>query len=168
MTTEKSPVGWYFFLIALAIYLITAVIDPAKAITSIAFSFSIITNIILPIIIVIIIMSLVNYFINPQSLSKTMGKTSGIKKWLIAIVGGIISTGPIYLWYPLLKELKNKGLGYGIISTFLYNRAIKIPLLPVLAVYFSLTFVLVLTIIMIIASIFQGIIIDKLEEGKII
>ena len=107
----------------------------------------------------------VNYYITPKAVNKYLGKTSGLKRWVIAIIGGIISTGPIYMWYPMLKELKKKGVNYGFISTFLYNRAIKPPVIPMIIFYFGLSFTIILTIVMIIMSVIQGLIFEKLEEG---
>ena len=66
------------------------------------------------------------------------------------------------MWYPLLAELKEKGIGYGYLATFLYNRAIKIPLLPIAIFYFGLKYVVILTIVMIFISIIQGIIINRI------
>jgi len=63
-------------------------------------------------------------------------REKGIKKWIFVIIGGVLSTGAIYMWYPFLADLKDKGLNYGLISCFLYNRAIKIPLLPLMVFYF--------------------------------
>jgi uncharacterized membrane protein YraQ (UPF0718 family) len=70
------------------------------------------------------------------------------------------------MWYPLLADLKEKGLSHGLIACFLYNRAIKIPLLPLLIFYFNWQFVIVLTIVMIGASLIQGIFVNKLMEVK--
>ena len=78
------------------------------------------------------------------------------------IVAGILSTGPIYVWYPLLAEFKEKGVGYGYMATFLYNRAIKIPLLPVAVLYFGIKYVVVLTALMVLFSVIQGVLIDRL------
>jgi uncharacterized membrane protein YraQ (UPF0718 family) len=87
-------------------------------------------------------MVIANYFITPKFITKHFGEP-GIKKWIFIIIGGILSTGPIFMWYPLLAELKEKGIGYGYLATFLYNRAIKIPLLPVVIFYFGLKYVVV-------------------------
>ena len=106
-------------------------------------------------------MAIINYFVSPQKLVRYIGKSAGIKRWIIAIITGIISTGPIYLWYPLLSELKKQGVSNGFIATFLYNRAIKIPLIPLMIFYFGLAYVIVLTIVMIIISIVQGLIVEK-------
>ncbi len=71
------------------------------------------------------------------------------------------------MWYPLLSDLKDKGLNYGLISCFLYNRAIKIPLIPLAIIYFGFKYIFILTIVMIFISIIQGILIDKIIIKKI-
>ena len=99
-------------------------------------------------------------------LVKWLGKESGIKGWLIAIIGGILSSGPIYMWYPLLSQIKKQGGRDGLIATFLYNRAVKIPLMPLLIYYFGWIYAIVLTFVMIIFSVFQGLIVEKIVEVK--
>ncbi len=121
---------------------------------------------ILPVFIIIfILMMLVNRFITAKFLIRHLS-SKGIKKWVYTIIGGTLSSGPIYMWYPLLSELKDKGLSYGLIACFLYNRAIKIPLLPLAIVYFGTKYVIVLTGTMILASILQGIIINWLMRSQ--
>jgi uncharacterized membrane protein YraQ (UPF0718 family) len=109
-------------------------------------------------------MGIMNYFVNPKAVSKYVGKGSGIKGWFLAISTGILSHGPIYVWYPLLKELRSQGMRSGLVSVFLYNRAIKIPLLPLMVYYFGIKFVAVLLIYMIIASIAGGKMIEVIER----
>jgi uncharacterized membrane protein YraQ (UPF0718 family) len=110
-------------------------------------------------------MFLTNLLIKKETIIKYL-KKGKIKKWIFVIIGGILSSGPIYMWYPLLADLKEKGLDSGLIACFLYNRAIKIPILPVFLLYFPLKFVLILSMLMIIMSVFQGIIINKFMEVK--
>ncbi|MFW5847263.1 MAG: hypothetical protein ACOCUU_03850 [Nanoarchaeota archaeon] len=110
-------------------------------------------------------MSLTNYFITPKFVMRHLGG-KGIKKWFFIIIGGILSTGPIYMWYPFLADLKNKNLSYGLIACFLYNRAIKIPLLPIAIFYFGWQYILVLSIVMIFVSVLQGMLINKLMDVK--
>jgi len=163
--SEQSNVGWYFLLVVIILYLITGFFKFDAILPSLNFSLKILISVIPIFILVLIIMIIVNYYITPKSVNKYLGKSSGLKRWLIAIIGGIISTGPIYMWYPMLKELKKKGVNYGFIATFLYNRAIKLPLIPMIIFYFGLTFTIILSIIMIIMSVIQGLIFEKLEEG---
>jgi hypothetical protein len=52
----------------------------------------------------------------------------------------------------------------GLVAVFLYNRAIKIPLLPFMVHYFRMPFVIILVGYIIIASIVQGHIIQKIDR----
>ena len=164
---DKIQIGnaWKFLIIVLIIYSVLFFMDFELFELSLIFFFGILKKIIPIFALVFVLMSITNYFVTPQFVLKHM-KGSGIKKWVFVVVGGILSTGAVYMWYPLLADLKDKGLSLGLIATFLYNRAIKIPLLPLMIFYFSLKYVLVLTLIMIFISVIQGITINKLMERK--
>lgn len=113
-------------------------------------------------ILIFILMFLSNFYLNTKKISALLGEKAGIKGWLISVVGGIISSGPIYMWYPLLADLKEKKMRNAFIATFLYNRAVKIPMIPLMIFYFSLPFTIVLSIYMIIFSIINGVLVEKL------
>lgn len=162
MTTEKSYTGWYFLGGVSLLYIIMLFIDFGKLVSSLKFFAQLIVKIIPILIFLFIIMALTNYFVKHKTLVRLMGKKSGALGWLIAIVTGILSSGPIYMWYPLLADLRKKGVRTGLIAVFLYNRAVKIPLLPAIIIYFGLKFTIILTLVMVIASIFQGLVIEKL------
>ena len=164
MVSEKSRSGWYFLGIVIAIYAVTALIKPDFLIPALKFFIKIIIKILPVFILVFAIMFLVNYFVTPKLLVKHLGKKSGIKTWVIAITAGIISTGPIYMWYPMLAELKEHGVRQGFIAAFLYTRAIKPALIPLMILYFGLLYTIVLTIVMIVFSIIQGITLEKIME----
>jgi len=106
-------------------------------------------------------MSFSSYFLKPKFVLKHLGK-KGLKKWFFVIVGGILSSGPIYLWYPLLADLKKKGLNDGLVACFLYNRAIKIPMLPLAIIYFSWQYILILAVVMAVFSVIQGLLVNKI------
>jgi uncharacterized membrane protein YraQ (UPF0718 family) len=109
-------------------------------------------------------MGVANYFLKQKTVSKYLGGESEIKGWVLAISMGVLSHGPIYVWYPLLKDLRDQGMRTGLIAVFLYNRAIKIPLLPVMIFYFGIGFVILLSFYMIIASVVEGKIIEIIEH----
>ena len=163
--SEKSYTGWYFLIVVILAYIAVAFLNVGAIIPSLQFALNIIKTIFPVFVLIFSLMAIVNYFITPKRVIKHLGKSSGLKRWFFAIVGGIISTGPIYMWYPMLKELKKRGVNYGFIAAFLYNRAIKLPLIPLIIFYFGLKFTVVLTVVMIIMSIIQGIIFEEIEEG---
>lgn len=160
MKIKKISGKWYFLIFIILIYLFLLFFKLDSFISASLFFLNIFKKIIPVLVAVFVLMSLINYFFTPKIISKYFMK-KGIKKWFFVIIGGILSTGAIYVWYPLLSELKDKGLSYGLIACFLYNRAIKIPMLPLIVFYFSLKYVLILCFILILVSVVQGIIVDK-------
>jgi uncharacterized membrane protein YraQ (UPF0718 family) len=162
---KQIPGSWYFLIIMVFTYLILLTMEQNLFLSSIKFFYKIVLKMVPIFILVFILMTLSNYFITPNFIMKHLRERK-IKKWFFIILGGILSSGPIYMWYPLLADLRTKGLDYGLIACFLYNRAIKIPMLPLMIFYFSLKYVIVLTIVMVFVSIIQGIMINKLMEIK--
>jgi len=162
--SEKSYVSWYFLLIVISMYILTYFLKPEVVIPSLKFFWNILKKLIPLFLLILILMILINYFATPEKIKKYIGHKNSLRSWLVAIVAGILSTGPIYMWYPMLKELRNKGVGNGFVATFLYNRAVKIPLIPMIVFYFGLKYTIILTIVMIIFSVIQGIIIEKIME----
>lgn len=156
--------GIYFLIMVIVLYLILFIFQQENIHKSLKASGILLMQIVPLLILVIFFMGIINYFVKSKKVLKYTGKGSGIKGWLLAISTGILSHGPIYIWYPLLKELRDQGMKNSLIAVFLYNRSIKIPLLPLIIYYFGPKFVLVLLIYMIIASIIEGKIIEKIEN----
>ena len=159
--------SFYFLIVVITLYIILFFLKLDKTINSLYASWNIFVNIIPILILVIFLIGISNYLLKPKKVSKYLGKKSGFKGWFLSALFGILSHGPIYVWYPLLKDLKEHGMRTGLVAVFLYNRAIKIPLLPVMIFYFSIYFVIILCIYMIVASIFQGKIIEIIEDKYI-
>lgn len=156
--------GMYFLTIVIILYVIFFVFQPNRAYTTLKTSGALLIQIVPVLVLVIVCMGITNYFVKSRKILKYTSKESGIKGWLVAVSAGILSHGPIYVWYPLLKELRDHGMKNGLIAAFLYNRAIKIPLLPLMIYYFGPMFVLVLLIYMVIASVIEGNTIDRMER----
>ncbi len=145
-----------FPIIMLAFYGIIAAIMPDKALLAIISSVNIFLNMLIPLSMIFVLMLLINLFLNPARVAKFFGKGSGVKGIILSAAAGIISTGPIYAWYPLLKDLREKGAGDSSVAIFLYNRAVKPFLLPVMVAYFGWVYVVILTILTILGSIVIG------------
>jgi len=160
---KQKPYGIYFLCSVLFLYLLLFVLDPANIQKSLKASGHVLFRIFPALCLIILLMGLVNYFVNPRTVSKYVGKGSGIKGWFLAVCTGMLSHGPIYVWYPLLRDLRSEGMRSGLMAVFLYNRAIKIPLLPLMVHYFGIPFVVILTSLMIIASIVQGHAVEMIE-----
>ena len=165
MKTKRDKYhGFYFLLAVISLYLILFFFCPEKVYDSLKVSGDIFIRIIPVLFLVILFMALINYFLHPKTVEKYVGKGSGIKGWFFAISAGIISHGPIYVWYPPLKGLRDRGMRSGLIAAFLYSRAIKIPLLPLMVYYFGALFVTVLLLYIVIASLIEGEIVELIER----
>jgi len=57
---------------------------------------------------------------------------------------------------PLLKKLREEGAGNAPIAIFLYNRAVKPFLLPVMIAYFGWAYVVILTALTVLVSMAFG------------
>ncbi|HEC95326.1 MAG TPA: permease [Thermoplasmatales archaeon] len=156
--------GLCFLGFVLILYIILFFFNTEKTYGSLQVSLNIIVQILPILFLVIFLIGVSNYFLKPKTVLKYLGKESGVKGWLLAITMGIVSHGPIYTWYPLLKELRNHGMRTGLLAVFLYNRAVKIPLLPIMIYYFGVVFVVVLTVYMIIASVIEGKLIETIDH----
>lgn len=113
-----------------------------------------------------ILLYIFNIFLNPKKLKKYLKESLGMKKYFFIIFLAVISSGPIYAWYPLLGDLKKHGLKESFIAIFLYARSIKPALLPLMLTYFSFSFVILLTILTITFSLLSGFIIGLLFKEK--
>jgi len=74
------------------------------------------------------------------------------------------SSLPVYTWYALLRELREKGMRASLAAVFLYSRAVKLPLLPLMIHYFGTAYTLVLCLYLIGFSLVTGVLIRKLED----
>jgi len=137
-------------------YGILSVIEPHKALMALKTSANLFLTVTLPLVLVFLIMLALHLFVTPSQIIRLFSKFSNIKGTALSMVAGIISMGPIYAWYPLLKKLREEGAGTGPIAIFLYSRAIKPFLLPVMITYFGWIYVVILTLLTLSASITIG------------
>ncbi|MGC9445188.1 MAG: permease [Candidatus Methanospirareceae archaeon] len=153
---KELSYGLYFLGIVLLLYLLLYLHEPASIQKALRASGEVLVTVAPILVIIIGFMGLLNYFFTPKTVSKYVGQGSGVKGWLLAITTGILSHGPIYVWYPLLQELREQGMRSGLVAAFLYNRAIKLPHLPLMIYYFGTIFVVVLLVYMVIVSVIVG------------
>ena len=163
---KKKGANLYFLGFVIILYIIFICFNPRNTYNSLKVSRDIFVKLVPALFLVLLLMSLINYFLKPKTISKYLGKGSGIKGWFLAISTGILSHGPIYVWYPPLKELHKEGMRPGLAAVFLYNRAIKIPLLPLLIYYFGIEFTTVLLVWMVMVSLIEGKIIEIMDGLK--
>ena len=164
---KKSGLGgWLFLATILIAYFVLYMISPEDTAKSLGFFSHVISQIFPMLGLVFLLLSISNLLLTPKWIKRYLGTHSGMKGWFAAVVGGILSLGTIYAWYALLSELKQKGMRTALIGTFLYSRAVKLPLLPLMIHYFGLAYTLVLCLYLIIFSVINGIIVEKLTKQQ--
>ncbi len=157
---------WGFLILTVLVYVFLFFSNSELFFSSFSFFSKILLNLIPVFVFVFVLMSLVNFFVSKKTVLSFIS-SSHKRKWIFSALAGILSTGPIFMWYPFLQQLKEKGFNEGLIAVFLYNRAIKIPLIPLAVFYFGLKFVLILAFVMVLFSIVQGVLLNRLMKLRI-
>ena len=164
---EKNLGGWLFLALVLVVYGLFSLVSPEATAQALHF-FTHVMGTLLPILgLVFLLLFIANLLLEPKRIKRYLGKESGIKGWVTVILGGILSMGPIYAWYTMLSELQKKGMRSALIAAFLYSRAVKPPLLPLMIYYFGLTYTLVLCMYLIGFAIISGILVEKLTKQRL-
>jgi len=158
--------GTKFLLLVILLYLILGLGDFDLIKNGFLYTLNIFLKIVPILFLLILINFLINKYFKPKSIVKYLGKESGLKGWIFAIFSGILISGPPYILFPLLKDLKRKGMSQPLIAVFLYNRNVKIPFLPVMVYYFGLTYTIVVSFYVIIFSVLNGLLINFFIRKK--
>lgn len=153
--------GWIMLMLTISLYIAVAFSDLTTAVVSLEKSYTIFKDIVFILFGVVLLIAFFNTFVNSKKIVKYIGKESGLKGWLIALFGGVISHGSTTIWYPILLEMLNSGAKKGLVVAFLYARAIKLPWLPVMVGYFGITFTLLLSVYILLGAFLQGWITEK-------
>jgi uncharacterized membrane protein YraQ (UPF0718 family) len=163
---NKISGGVKFLIIVLTIYLVIALFNFSIVKDALSGFLIMFIKIIPILIIVFIIMVLVNLYFTKERIGQYLGVESGIMGWIYAMISGILFSGPPYVFFPLLGELKKRGMKNSLVAVFLYNRNVKIPFLPIMIHYFGFNFTIILSLYIIIFSILNGKIIGWLIKDK--
>ena len=157
ITWKKRTIRLILFpVLMLIVYGFLFAVLPEKAIAAFKSSGKVFLNITIPLGFVFILLVIFNLFLNPAHIVKLFGKKSGIKGIILSSTAGIISMGPVYAWYPLLRELRKKGAANYLMAIFINSRAVKPFLLPVMISYFGVRYVIVLTVVTMTGTIVAG------------
>ena len=166
---EKQKKGMIRDLIILGIiFSITAILlslfpDRKGAVISYSWDFFIEMISILPA--VMVILGLFAVFVPKEAVVKYLGKTSGIKGIILAILLGALPTGPLYIAFPMAAALLKKGAKISNIIVFLSAWAcIKIPQELMELQFLGPQFMLLRLTLTIIFVIIMGISIEKIIE----
>jgi uncharacterized membrane protein YraQ (UPF0718 family) len=153
--------GWIFLAVVLAICAVTALVDYKQVLSAVGVFTQLLDKVLPALALVFVLIFAVDLLLDPKRVEKYLGRRSGILGWMAAIVAGILSTGPVYAWYALLHDLRQKGMRTSLVTAMLYSRAVKLPLLPLLVHYFGLGYTMVLVLYLIGFSIIGGLLMER-------
>lgn len=160
---KKPRKSVYFMLFVFLIYAVLFFVNSSIIIRSLQAFGNLLIKIIPLFMLILVLMALMNFFLHRERIEKWFISKKGLRRWVVAVFAGIISSGPIFMWFPLLRKLKDRGIEYGYISCFVYARsAVKLPLLPIFLAYFSLGYFIIIAVVMIIMGVAQGIITNQI------
>jgi len=161
---KTRPGGWLFLLLVLAVYGVIGVVEPETAREALGFFARIMQDVLLFLVIVFFLLLATDLLLEPEWIKRNLGREAGLRGWLMALAGGVLAAGPIYPWYALLGELREKGMRASLAAVFLYSRAIKLPLLPLMIHYFGFAYTLLLCLYLLGFSVLSGILMVKLDD----
>lgn len=156
--------GLLFLGASVALYAIVAFFDTALISEALSGFFGMLVRIVPILALVFVIMVGFDLFFSKSGFERHIGAESGFRGWFYAILGGILVSGPPYLLFPLLGDLKRKGVRDMLLAVFLYNRNVKIPFIPVMIYYFGLPFTVIISVYIILFSVINGFLVGYLVE----
>lgn len=159
--------GWLFLVLVLIGYGLFNWVNPEATVQAISFFTQIVIQVLPVLGLVFFLLFIANFMLEPKRIKRFLGRGSGIKGWIAAVLGGILSVGSIYVWYTMLSELRQKGMRTALTSAFLYSRAVKLPLLPLMIHYFGMAYTLVLCLYLICFAIISGILVEKMTKQRV-
>lgn len=161
---KKIPIRIKFLTFVCILYVISYIFWPTD--TKLAFGnfFSSLIKVLPILLLVFFVMFLGYIFLKPQIVKKHLGEDAGLKGWIVALVGSVLFSGPQYVIFPLLKELKEHGMKNSLIAVFLNNRNVQPAFLPVMAYYFGIKFTVIFAILVLLYALLSGILIGYLVK----
>lgn len=161
---KRIPKRFIFFMTVCIIYAVSYFFSPEDTIVAFG-NFLASFGKVLPILaVVFFVMFLGNVFLKPQMIKRHLGEDSGLKGWAAALFGSMIFSGPPFVLFPLLRELKENGMKRSLIATFLNNRNVQPAFVFAMAYYFGLPFAAAFSAVILAYAVLSGILIGYLVK----
>lgn len=156
--------GWLFLGLVSLLYGLLALWYPDRAGQAMSAAFGMLLNLLPVLLLVFGLLLASNWWLDEKRIRQYFGREAGKRGWLAAILAGILSMGPVYPWYALLADWRGRGMSPALAAVFLYSRAIKLPLLPMLVHYFGLAFTIVLCGYLLLFALLNGLLMQRLVK----
>lgn len=150
-----------------AITIVLMLLNPGKVISGLIYAVNMYRSLFLVILSVAFISGFISETIPPNTIAKVIGSESGWKGVLIGAIFGTFMVGPSYIFYPLFRNLIDKGASIRVIATTIGAWAIKVQWIPFALSILGWRFVLIFNLLIFIYAIVSGIILDWFIKDKI-
>lgn len=158
----KNHAGWIFLAAVGLLYVFIGLVAPPLAAQALSALLSLLWRVLPVLLLVFALLFLANLLLDRRWLARHLGRSAGVGGWVLTIACGVLSAGPLYAWYPLLGEMREKGMSRALLAAFLYSRALKLPLLPLMLHYFGTAYTVTLSLCIILFSVFCGLLTGQL------
>jgi uncharacterized membrane protein YraQ (UPF0718 family) len=163
--STAPPARVIFPSLVLGLYLALWLVAPEKTTLALRSSMALFYHVLVPLCVVFLLMVGLNLFLKPPYLTRFLGGRPSIRRWMFSAAAGIISAGPIYAWYPMLKDLREKGAKHSLIAVFLVNRAVKPFLLPMMISFFGWAYVVAFVLLIMAGSLCVGLLVGAVLDA---
>lgn len=157
---EGKP--WLFPLVICGLYMIGYGLAPGSTGKAMHICAVMFKQLAIPVSVALVMMVVLNRYLSPAVVTQFLGKHSGVKGVVLSSCAGILSMGPVYAWYPLLKTMREKGASTFHIVNFIGNRSVKPVLLPVLVGYWGWRFASLFVLVSIAGALLSACIVSAL------
>jgi len=147
------------------IYGTIATVRPEQTIAALKASVRVLLQIAPALVIAFGMIVFLNWIVRPAQVRRFLGEGAEVKGAVLSVAAGILSMGPIYAWYPLLQTLREKNVSPFHLATFLGCRAVKLPLVPIMAAYFGWAFTVVLSSMVVLGSLMTGVVVQMINNS---
>ncbi len=116
---------------------------------------------------VMVVMGLFTVWVSKDAVVKHLGKTSGVRGFLLSLLLGALPTGPLYVAFPLAASLLKKGARISNIVIFLSAwSCIKLPQEMVELQFLGVEFMVSRLILTVVFVIIMALVIEKVMDKK--
>ncbi len=116
---------------------------------------------------VMVVMGLFAVWVSKETVVKHLGKTSGVKGFILSLILGALPTGPLYVAFPLAASLLKKGARVSNIVIFLSAwSCIKLPQEMVELQFLGVEFMALRLILTVVFVIIMALVIEKVMDAN--
>jgi uncharacterized membrane protein YraQ (UPF0718 family) len=152
----RGRAGWLFLILVLVLYGLCALWQPDQVGQAAATAMRMLVNLLPVLLLVFGLLLLSHWWLDERRIRRYFGREAGRRGWLMAVLAGVLSMGPIYPWFALVADWRQRGMSPALAGVFLYSRGLKLALLPMLAHYFGLAYTIVLSAYMLLFALLVG------------